>query len=132
MMSPMELILKMNKLELSQNGTATKPKTIGDKTYIYTLENLGEYIRVKRKINSIVDAEFKIPTDMTKLYSHVMAPKVIIHESSSEETVYPKISKADPFMMLYLAAPGDIVSIIRLVAYRNAGTQKTQTLYHVV
>jgi len=128
----MELILKMNKLELSSNGTTTKPKMIGDTTYTYVFEDLGEVIRVKRKNGSVVDAEFKIPAELTNLYSHVMAPRVIIHESSSENTVYPKVSSSDPFILLHLAAPGDVVSIIRLIAYRNAGAQKTQTLYHVV
>lgn len=132
MASPMELILKMNKLELSSNGTTTKPKMIGDKTYTYSLENLGEVIRVKRKIGSTVDAEFKIPVKLTELYNHVMAPRVIIHETANEETVYQKIPSSDPFMLLFLAAPRDVVSIIRLVAYRNAGTQKTQTIYSVV
>lgn len=132
MMTPMELILKMNKLELSQDGVSTNPKTIGDKSYTYVFKDLGDTVFVQRKLDSKVDAEFKIPNKHTELYTHVMAPKVIIHDSSGENTVYQKVSRSDPFMLLYLAAPGDIVSIIRLVAYRNAGTQKTQNVYQVV
>jgi len=134
----MELIIEKNKLVLSSrtpvvNDTVTtRPKEIAGKDYTFELTRDEKVIRVNRKRKGEETQIFDIPVEHTRLYTHVLAPRVVNYGQQDGETVYPKISHTDPFMLLYLAAPGDLVSIIRIVAYKGAGTEKTESFYHVV
>lgn len=123
-LTPIERIIKFNNLIASDTKSNEMKSKEGR---VYTINDHDKYIEVITG-----DHEIIINVELTTLYTHILAPRIIIRGDASQNGAYPKISSDDAFVKLYLAKPGDLISLIRLVAFKGAGTQKTETIYQVV